>query len=180
MLTPNYIDLNNNPRLYQSGLAAVLGQRVEDLAWKRKQYPSVQPIKVDLAMVAPLLDKAAMQALAIVNEKRPHAGYQNDRSKDWHPYRREYKGKSGSDYLLLVNADRIDTYTRCFRLFEAGKLDQIERHIASGILFRLEGLQTYPAPLNEDGLALLDDLLVQQAKTIKPMLAKQAVLEWLQ
>lgn len=154
--TPNYAAIQHSPVAYAAALKFVMGEHAQGLASTRSTY---KPVRLNLSLVAPLLDRAADQAADIITANKARLPHHTDD---------HYMDSRG--HALGV------TYTRDLDLFDEGLLSAIETTLASAILERVQLKAAWPDAANARGLALLDIHLVEAARCIKPLLARQTSL----
>lgn len=155
-LTPNYQAFQHNPALYAAALPFVIGDHARSLAGTRSPY---KPVRLNLSLVAPLLDRAADQAADIITANKARLPHHTD------------------DNFMDARGHALGTtYTRDLDLFDEGLLSAIETTLASAILERVQLKAAWPDAANARGLALLDIHLVEAARCIKPLLARQTSL----
>jgi len=157
-LTPNYASRRNDPAFDHVWATIVHPSAVQQHKdWLAKDRTTSRQ---DLTLVDPLILSAAEKVVALVANKA---------------LRPQFNCPAGSDeFRSLKGFHLADTYVRHGALREAGHFDAVQEQIAGAVLLRAERMQgAFPEPLNSQGLALLDMLLMDAVRAIKPLLAKQ-------
>ena len=155
-LTPNYQAFQHNPDLFAAALPFVIGDHARSLVATRSTYI---PVRLNLSLVAPLLDRAADTAADIISANKARLPHHTDDA-----------------YLDSRGHALGDTYTRGLDLYDECILSAIETTLASAILKRVRLKAAWPDAANARGLALLDIHLCEAARAIKPLLARQTSL----
>jgi len=106
----------------------------------------------DFTPVADIIGRFARDAAAIISDN-PN---------------RTARGDSWGDWMDM-------TYSADYYMHQAGHLDDLEFEITQEVVSRAKNIFSR-TPANSKGLALLDILLKDAAKTIRPLLARQSAM----